>query len=49
MPNHVGNLALKADDDEALGEEEFSTHLHKALRKLSASDEEREVIKFPKQ
>ncbi|WP_375693309.1 transposase domain-containing protein [Bartonella sp. AP23HLJMH] len=49
MPNNVGNLALKADDDEALGEEEFSQHLHKALRKLSASDEGREVIKFPKQ
>ncbi|WP_317993162.1 transposase domain-containing protein [Bartonella gliris] len=49
MPNHVGNLALTADDDEVLGEEEFSTHLHKALRKLSASDEGREVIKFPKQ
>ncbi|WP_273758420.1 transposase domain-containing protein [Bartonella sp. AU55XJBT] len=48
MPNHVGNLALTADDDEVLGEEEFSTHLHKALRKFSASDEGREVIKFPK-
>ncbi|WP_208434622.1 transposase domain-containing protein [Bartonella taylorii] len=48
MPNHVGNLALTADDDEALGEEEFSQHLHKALRKFSASDEGREVIKFPK-
>ncbi|WP_375696332.1 transposase domain-containing protein [Bartonella sp. AP331QHHD] len=48
MPNNVGNLALKADDDEVLGEEEFSQHLHKALRKLSASDEGREVIKFPK-
>ncbi|WP_375674183.1 Mu transposase C-terminal domain-containing protein, partial [Bartonella sp. CL32QHWL-2] len=49
MPNHVGNLALTADDDEALGAREFSQHLHKALRKLSASDEGREVIKFPKQ
>ncbi|WP_317993198.1 transposase domain-containing protein [Bartonella gliris] len=48
MPNYVGNLALTADDDEVLGEEEFSQHLHKALRKLSASDEGREVIKFPK-
>ncbi|EJF78819.1 Uncharacterised protein [Candidatus Bartonella washoeensis] len=48
VPNNVGNLALQADD-EALGEEEFSHHLHKALRKLSASDEGREVIKFPKQ
>ncbi|USP03568.1 transposase domain-containing protein [Bartonella taylorii] len=48
MQNHVGNLALTADDDEVLGEEEFSHHLHKALRKLSASDEGREVIKFPK-
>ncbi|WP_406604367.1 transposase domain-containing protein [Bartonella gliris] len=48
MPNNVRNLALTADDDEVLGEEEFSTHLHKALRKLSASDEGREVIKFPR-
>ncbi len=48
MPNHVGNLALTADDDEALDAQEFSQHLHKALRKLSASDEGREVIKFPK-
>ncbi|EJF76726.1 hypothetical protein MCO_01506 [Bartonella sp. DB5-6] len=48
MPNHVGNLALTAEDDEVLDAQEFSTHLHKALRKLSASDEGREVIKFPK-
>ncbi|WP_026501422.1 Mu transposase C-terminal domain-containing protein [Bartonella vinsonii] len=49
VANNVGNLALQAKEDEALGEEEFSHHLHKALRKLSASDEGREVIKFPKQ
>lgn len=48
VPNHVGNLALTADDDEALEAQEFSTHLHKALRRLSASDEGREVIKFPR-
>ncbi len=54
MPNHAGNLALKANscedlgDEEALEPQEFSQHLHKALRRLSASDEGREVIKFPK-
>ncbi len=49
VPNNVGNLALQAKEDEALEAQEFSHHLHKALRKLSASDEGREVIKFPKQ
>lgn len=48
MPNHAGNLAVKVQDDEALDAQEFSQHLHKALRRLSASDEGREVIKFPK-
>ncbi|PIT69699.1 transposase domain-containing protein [Bartonella tribocorum] len=54
MPNHAGNLALKANscedlgDEEALEPQEFSQHLHKALRRLSAFDEGREVIKFPK-
>ncbi|VEJ45306.1 transposase domain-containing protein [Bartonella vinsonii] len=49
MPNNMGNLALQAKEDEALDAQEFSHHLHKALRRLSASDEGREVIKFPKQ
>ncbi|WP_455466205.1 transposase domain-containing protein [Bartonella sp. B39] len=48
MPNNVGNLALKADDDEALDAQEFSQSLHKALRRLSAFNEGREVIKFPR-
>ncbi|WP_455466616.1 transposase domain-containing protein [Bartonella sp. B39] len=48
MPNNVGNLAPKADDDEALDAKEFSQSLHKALRRLSAFNEGREVIKFPR-
>ncbi|EJF85383.1 hypothetical protein MCY_00944 [Bartonella rattimassiliensis 15908] len=53
MPNHAGNLALKANNcedlgnDEALGAREFSQHLHKALRRLSVCDERREVSKSP--
>ncbi|UNF47870.1 transposase domain-containing protein [Bartonella krasnovii] len=53
MPKNAGNLALKAPDavlgdDEALDAQEFSQHLHQALRRLSVSDEGREVIKFPR-
>ncbi|UTO29289.1 transposase domain-containing protein [Bartonella harrusi] len=49
VANNMGNLALTAKEDEALEEEEFSQHLHKALRRLSVCDGGREVIKFPKQ
>lgn len=53
MPKNAGNLALKAPDavlgdDEALDSGEFSQHLHQALRRLSASSEVHEVIKFPR-
>ncbi|WP_273760446.1 transposase domain-containing protein [Bartonella sp. ML70XJBT.G] len=53
MPKNAGNLALKAHDavlgdDEALDAQEFSQHLHQALRRLSASSEVHEVIKFPR-
>ncbi|AGF75824.1 transposase domain-containing protein [Bartonella vinsonii] len=49
VANNVGNLALQAKEDEALEAQEFSQHLHKALRRLSVCDGGREVIKFPKQ
>ncbi|KEG17070.1 transposase domain-containing protein [Bartonella bacilliformis] len=48
ISSNIGNLALKANNDEALDAQEFSNYLHKALRRLSSSEEVREVIKFPR-
>ncbi|WP_345117333.1 hypothetical protein [Bartonella jaculi] len=47
IPSNVANLALKAKDDEALETRELSHYLHKALRRFSALNGVREVMKFP--